>query len=129
MATSKYLPAKGHRAKLTRQHVLSDADDNATAVVTLPGRDVYSGHIIIDEIVAGYNAAAASKFITIAQGAASMTLPVVSGVLGVENPPLEIPEAFSILAAGTDVTVTLDASGSAGVDGALSVKWRYTNER
>ncbi len=129
MATSKFMPAKGHRAKLTRQHVLGDADDNATAVVTIPAGDAYQGHVIIDEIVAGYNGTAASKNVTIAQGSLSVALAITSGAVTVENPVVLIPESASYLAAGTAVTITLDASGTGGTDGFVVVKYRLENER
>lgn len=129
MATTAYVPSGGHRAKTMRQHVLGDADDNATAVVTIPATSGGS-HIIIDEIVAGYNGTAASKVITIAQSGiiTGDTYPVVSGAGTVENPKLLLSPTDSYLVGTTAVTITLDSSGSGGTDGFLVVKFRYENQ-
>lgn len=131
MATTAFVPQGGHRAKTVRQHVLGDADDNATAVVTIPALAAGSGsHIIIDEIVAGYNGTAASKVITIAQSGiiTGDTYSVVSGALGVENPKILLSAADSYLVGTTAVTITLDASGAGGTDGFVVVKFRYEGQ-
>lgn len=128
MATTAFFADKGHRAKVTRQHVLGDADDNAAAVVTIPALASGYGHIIIDEVVAGYNGTAASKTVVIAQGGSSVALAITSGAIGVENAKGVIPAAFSYLDSATAVTVTLDASGTGATDGFVTVKFRYENQ-
>ena len=129
MATTAFVPDKGHRAKTTRQHVLGDADDNATAVVTIPALAAGYGHIIIDEIVAGYNGTAASKNVTVTSNAVDLFVgAITSGAGTVENPKKLIPEAAAYISSANAVTVTLDASGAGGTDGFVVVKWRYEGQ-
>lgn len=129
MATTAFHPEKGHRAKGARQHILSDADDNATAVVTIPALAAGYGRIIIDEIVAGYNGTAASKNVVVNSNAVDLfTGAIVSGAGTVENPKKLLPAAASYIASANAVTVTLDASGAAGTDGFVTVKWRYEGQ-
>lgn len=129
MATTAFIPEKGHRAKTTRQNVLGDADDNATAVVTIPALAAGYGHTIIDEIVAGYNGTAASKNVTITSNSVDLAvLAITSGAVTVKNPKVLIPAAASYIDSANSVTVTLDASGTGGTDGFVTVKWRYENQ-
>lgn len=130
MATTAFFPEKGNRGKVANQQVLGDADDNATAIVTIPKLGIAAqARVVIDEIVAGYNGTAASKNVTITRNAVDLFVgAITSGGLTVQNPKVLLPEAASYFGPEFDVTVTLDASGGAGTDGFVIVKFHYQGQ-
>lgn len=124
MGVTLIRPAKGHRAKADRQFFAGDADDNATSVITITKPGV--GHVIIDEIIAGYNGTVAANLV-IAQNSVTLQSIALSGAAGVRTRVL-LQEVAAYLANTFDVVITLDASGAGGTDGFVTVKWRYEGQ-
>lgn len=124
MGTSVFRADKGHYRKADRSRFLYDADDNATSVVTIV--NPVTTRILIDEIVAGYNGAVGPFNVSIVRNAVTLqTLVVANAANFVLTRGANIQEGASIIDAGFDVVITLDASGAGGTDGFLGVRFRY----
>lgn len=121
-------PGSGRQSvKQDRARFLADADDNATAVVTIVNPSV--GKIQILEIIAGYNADPTTDPVNLTVVRNSVTLADIAMAQAagtVVNRAL-LPDAAAEMDSGFDVVITLAASGGAGQDGFLFVKYRYDN--
>ncbi len=129
MGISIFRSGLGKQAlKVDRARYLMDADDNATAVVTITDPGI--GKIRIHEIIGGYNADPTTDpvNITVVRNAVTLATLKMAQAAGTVVDKNLLPEAAAEVASGFTVVITLDASGGVGEDGFLYVKYSYSQD-